>query len=338
MNSASAYVCSICIANYNGEDYLADCIASIRSQDGADLIEIIVHDDASTDGSLALLARYPEIIVLQSHTNVGFCIANNRMVAVARAPNVLLLNNDAALMPGAIAALIADAEKARGNVILTLPQYDWRTADLVDRGCLLDPFHVPVPNLDERRREVAMTIGACLWISRALWQEIGGFPEQLGSIAEDVYLCCAARRRGHRVLVTAASGYRHRQGASFGGNRVADGTLSTTYRRRALSERNRLYVLAATAPTPLLVPWLVLHATALTIEGIVVSVVLKRKAWAAIYWPALRFLPASWNEIRRLRARPRANARPSLLRYLAMYVAMPRKLQLFLRHGMPRLR
>ena len=93
------------------------------------------------------------------------------------------------------------------------------------------------------RREVAMVIGACLFLPRSLWADLGGFPEWLESIGEDLYLCCVARLRGRSVKVTGASGYRHRQGASFGGNRATAQGLQTTFRRRYLSERNKLRVI-----------------------------------------------------------------------------------------------
>jgi hypothetical protein len=65
-----------------------------------------------------------------------------------------------------------------------------------------------------------------------------------------MYLCCVARLWGHPVRALPASGYRHWQGKSFGGNRVADNRLSTTFRRRALSERNKTFVMAMTRPSP----------------------------------------------------------------------------------------
>ena len=43
-----------------------------------------------------------------------------------------------------------------------------------------------------------MVIGACLWIQKGLWEELGGFPEWFGSIAEDMYLCCRARLAGYK--------------------------------------------------------------------------------------------------------------------------------------------
>ncbi|MEW5834109.1 MAG: glycosyltransferase [Pseudomonadota bacterium] len=332
-------VCSICIANYNGEDLLADCIGSIRGQTTDAAIEIIVHDDASTDGSLALLENLGDIRVIASSENVGFCIANNRMVATARGDYVLLLNNDAALQPDAIATLLDAACSTPGGGILTLPQYDWLEGTLVDRGCLLDPFYNPVPNLDPRRRDVAMAIGACLWMPRLLWNEIGGFPEWMGSLAEDMYLCCAARQRGLPVSVTASSGYRHRQGHSIGGNRVQDDRLRTTYRRRALSELNKTCVMILFTPTVLLACLLPVHLLLLTLEGLLLALLRRDpKVFTDIYLSTLKRLAASAATLRSRRRQLQAARRIGTRAYLSAFTFRPRKLVLLARHGVPSIR
>ena len=80
-----APLCSVCIAHYRGPELLATCIDSLLDQDCNFEFEIIVHDDASNDDSLEFLSReYPQVEVLASAENEGFCIANNRMVAHAR--------------------------------------------------------------------------------------------------------------------------------------------------------------------------------------------------------------------------------------------------------------
>ena len=232
-------IVSVCVANFNGEHLLSDCIDSVLAQEGHVAIEILVHDDASTDGSVALLrTRYPQVHVLASNDNVGFCVGNNRMVERARGEYILLLNNDAALAPDAVSSLLHEAAGIGGPAILTLPQYDWESGELVDRGCMLDPFCNPIPNLDPDRNDVAYVIGACLWCPREAWHTLGGFPEWMESVAEDLYLCGLARLHGLPVRALRNSRYRHRQGATFGGNRAANG-LQTSTRRRSLSERNK---------------------------------------------------------------------------------------------------
>lgn len=331
---------SVCIANFNGVGVLRDCIDSVLAQEGGIPIEIIVHDDASSDGSVEWIrSRYADIELLVSEQNVGFCVANNRMVAHARGEFVLLLNNDAALFHDALAVLLARAGVMSMPGILSLPQFDWETGALVDRGCLLDLFYNPVPNLDPERSDVAMVIGACLFLPRARWQALGGFPETFGSLAEDVFLCCAARLHGLPVRVAARSGYRHRQGVSFGGNRVDGGKLRSTYRRRALSERNKTAVLCICTPGIAVVPLLLLHVALLLAEGLVLAL-LKRdlRAWREIYANAVLQTVRQRAFLRAERRRVQRGRSITLRAYVRPFVLLPRKLVMLVRHGVPSLR
>jgi len=330
----------VCIANYNGEHLLADCIDSILTQRGNILCEIIVHDDASTDGSLDLLSsRYPQVLVIPSESNVGFCIANNRMVDKASGRYVLLLNNDAALFPDALMVLSTHAEALGTPAILTMPQYEWISGDLVDRGCLLDPFYNPVPNLDASRQDVAYGIGACLWVPRDVWSALGGFPEWMESIGEDLYLCCCAHLQNIPIQVTTSSGYRHRQGASFGGNRVEQGNLNTTYRRRMLSERNKTCVLFICTPTLAVWPLLGLHLALLILEGAALSLAKwSPHIWTRIYMAALGDAIRFRKNLRDCRSNQQRRASTSLGSYLRIFVPYPQKIRLLLRYGLPNLK
>jgi len=340
LNRPEHPVCSICIANYNGAKLLDDCLISVLSQQGDICIEVIVHDDASTDDSVALLCeRYPQVELLASSENVGFCISNNRMVAHARGEFVLLLNNDAALYPDALRTLLEAARLSSSPGILSLPQYDWGTGVLVDRGCLLDPFYNPVPNLDPGRRNVAMVIGACLFLPRTLWIELGGLPEWMGSIAEDMHLCCLARLRDLSVMVTAKSGYRHRQGSSFGGNRVDSGRLHTTFRRRRLSEQNKTAVMIICSPTGAVWLLLAVHVIELVLEGAVLSLLRwDRRVWSQVYWPTVSYVARNFGQLRKRRREAQLERRTSLHRYMQPMVLLPRKLSLLFRYGAPTLK
>lgn len=338
LSRLAAPVVSVCIANYNGEHILADCLDSVLAQKGDIPVEIIIHDDASSDGSVALLReRYPQVELLASRENVGFCVSNNRMVAHARGKYVLLLNNDAALFPDALAVL-SDAARAEDTAgILTLPQYDWESGELVDRGCLLDIFYNPVPNLDPRRHDVAYGIGACLFLPRELWNELGGFPEWFGSMAEDIYLCCVARLRGAQVQALPRSGFRHRLGTSFGGARITGQGLSTTVRRRCLSERNKTCALFVCTPTPAM--WLVLpiHLSALLVEGAVLCAIRRdRRIFTGIYANVFRCLGAEWKRLRVLRRRVQESRTTTPRSYFRPFTWIPYKLRLLRKFGVPK--
>jgi GT2 family glycosyltransferase len=338
LGAPDAPICTVCIANYNGCALLADCIDSILAQSFAGAIEILVHDDASTDDSVAWLRdRHPQVTVLASDTNVGFCIGNNRMADVAKGRFLLLLNNDAALFPDAIESLVSAADADETDTVLTLPQFDWQTGALIDRGCLLDPFYNPIPNIDPARTDVAMTIGACLWIPKGLWQTMGGFPEWMESIGEDLYLCCAARLRGARVAALEQSGYRHWQGKTFGGNRVFDETLVSTMRRRRLSERNKTFAMMTCTPTALMWPLLGAHLLMLLVEGLVLAAVRRdRGLLAEIYLNVPREVRRQWSLLIQLRAANLAARRIGLASYLGAFRPWPRKLVMLARYGLPR--
>jgi GT2 family glycosyltransferase len=332
-------VCSICIANFNGEGMLADCLDSVFSQELDASIEVLVHDDASTDASLAVLARYPGVVVIASDQNVGFCIANNRMAQRARGDYLLLLNNDAALMPGALATLLDASRQQNPSGILTLPQYDWHSGDLVDRGCGLDVFYNPVPNLSTTRADVAMVIGACLFIRRDTWVALTGFPEWFESIGEDLYLCCVARLRGLPVQVAARSGYRHRQGASFSGERSSSSRPQTTFRRRRLSERNKTWTMVICTPTVALCLILPVHIVVLAIEGLALTTFWRdKRIWKDVYAPAIS--QALWHnqQVRDTRRQIQASRRIGLRAYLRTFVVVPFKLRALLRRGVPTLK
>jgi GT2 family glycosyltransferase len=330
---------SVCIANYNGAAMIAGCLDSVLAQQGNFVVEIIVHDDASSDASVAIVSRdYPAVRLIRSADNVGFCVANNRMVAAAYGDYVLLLNNDAELLPDALLHLLTAAEAAPGPALLSLPQYDYDSGALIDRGCLLDPFYNPVPNLDPGRREVAMVIGACLWLPRNLWNELGGFPEWFGSIGEDLYLCCRARLAGYPVLVASASGYRHRVGASFGGGKAQDGRLASTFRRRALSERNKTFVMVLTCPARFMSVVLPMHLLVLFCEGVLLSLFKRRAAYLTkIYLPVFvavyRRRSALWN----LRTTIKQHPSVASTDFFSVFDWMPYKLRMLVKHGLPSL-
>lgn len=329
---------SVCIANYNGMAVIDDCLRSVLEQEGHVPVEILVHDDASSDGSAAYIrSRYPDVKLIESPKNVGFCVANNRMANTARGKYLLLLNNDAALYPDALQTLLIEAKRLERPAILGLPQFDAASGELVDIGTLFDPFLNPVPNLNPLRGDVGMVIGACLWVPKGLWEKLGGVPEWFGSIAEDMFLCCRARLAGYAVRALPVSGYRHWQGKSFGGNRVLDNRLVTTVRRRALSERNKSYVMLLTYPAPWLILIFPLHLTLLMLEGLLLAVVKRDSGlFRDIYLGCLKALWREHERIHQLRYAIQNEKKLSTLEFVKVFQPIPHKLRMLMRHGWPK--
>jgi len=340
MIPASHPVVSVCIANYNGEHLLERCIASVLAQENAPAFEIIVHDDASTDRSLSVLQRYPDVRVIASPHNVGFCIANNRMAETAKGTFLLLLNNDARLLRDALSTLLVTSAHWSHRAVLGLPQF---TPDgrLVDRGARLDPFMNPVPITVDARDPPATLQGACMWVPSACWHELGGFPEYFAMNVEDVYLCCKARMAGMEVRVPHASGYLHDGGATFGAgpDAATPNRWVSTARRRYLSERNKLLVMLVFLPAPLLVLLLPLHVLLLVVEAVAVAAHnrragLLRDPYLRAVADVVSLCPRALVDRRGL-ASTQARGRWALL---GRFSPVPHKLRLLLARGVPELR
>lgn len=333
-------LCSVCIANFNGRNVLERCLDSVLGQDFSYPVEVIVHDDASADGSSSLVSdKYPSVRLIKSDTNVGFCISNNRMVAAAKGKFVLLLNNDAELHQDALSTLYNFTIKENRQGIIGLPQYNMQTGEIIDRGSLFDLFLNPIPNQDPFSHDVGMVIGACMWLPKKLWNELGGFPEWFESIAEDMYLCCIARLKGYPVIASAESGFNHCVGGSFGGGKVIESSLQTTYRRRALSERNKSYVMILCYPSPIAYVLIPMHLLLLTIEGIALSMVKRdRHIWTDIYKSCLNALWRRRRELVCLRHAIQKKRIISSRSFFSVHAIRHHKMTMLLKYGLPKIK
>lgn len=340
MSNIAPPTISVCIANYNGRDVLLRCLDSVLGQVCSASVEILVHDDASTDDSLILVEQcYPDIRVIRSDVNVGFCVSNNRLVREAAGQYILLINNDAYLRTGALQSMLDEASRGFEG-ILSVPQYDAGSGQLLDRGCGMDPFLMPIPVLTGESKRVVTVMGACLWIPTPLWRAIGGFPEWLGSIGEDVFLCLATWNSGARVQVIDQSGYDHVVGYSFGGGKSIQGKLRTTVRRRFLSERNRLCVLLVFCPALLLPAAVAAQVLWMLAEGFAMSLIRRdvrvlRDVYIAALWSAWRLRNTAMTERQRIQE---AFGRFPLGRWTSLVSLVPQKLRAIWRYGIPDVR
>ena len=334
---SNSTVCSVCIANYNGESFIEDCLVSIIKQDFPHRIEVIVHDDASTDNSVKIIrSRFPQVKLIESKVNVGFCVSNNRMVNSAKGEYILLLNNDATLEKNALSTLYGKSREFATDGIFGLAQYHSGTGEFLDQGFIFDPFLNPVPNRKHSRVNVGMIMGACLWLPRKLWHSIGGFPDWFVSIAEDAYLCCRARLMGYPVIALPDSGFHHWVGQSLGGGKIINQSLQTTYRRRALSERNKSYVMILCYPPPLAFVFIPLHILLLMAEGLLLSIIKKdRSFWQKIYGPCISDLWYNRGRLWRLRRNIQKTRAISAAAFFSFHIHAPYKLRMLLKYGVP---
>src|SRR5213594_325320 len=100
---------SVSIVTYNSGRFIRKCLDAVLGQKYSRM-EIIVIDNASTDGTVDILETYEDrCLVVYNDENIGFAAAQNQAIALARGGWVLTLNPDVFLLPGFIAALMDGA-------------------------------------------------------------------------------------------------------------------------------------------------------------------------------------------------------------------------------------
>ncbi len=98
---------SVIIVNWNTESYLRDCLRSVFDATVGVEFEVIVIDNASSDGSVAMVEKeYPQVRLVKNSDNRGFAAANNQGMVLAGGRHVLLLNSDTLVLDDVIAATV----------------------------------------------------------------------------------------------------------------------------------------------------------------------------------------------------------------------------------------
>jgi len=238
---------SIVVVHYRGAEDLSACVASVWDQD-AD-VELVIVDNGSPDGAVAGLAADPRLVRQWLPRNLGFAAGANAGIARATGDVVVLLNPDATLRPGCLAALagaLGDAHVAVPRVLL---------ADDPDRldscGHALYPDGLNwcrgrgelATGRYEEPEDVLLFSGAAVAFRRESLALLGGLDEGFWAYGEDADLSLRAARLGLRCRTVPEAVVVHRVGGSFGRYGL---------RKAFLVERNRIRVALVHLP----VPWL----------------------------------------------------------------------------------
>lgn len=235
---------SIIIVNWNRQELLARCIESILKHPPSAPYEIVVVDNASTDGSVEWLRaaqsngllKETTLRLIENTENVGFGRANNIAFSQTSARLLLLLNSDTEVREGAIDRLIETLksnEKAGGcgpkllNTDGSLQPSVYRNP-LTVREILVTGLRLyyllprPVraelllgPYWDHsKRRKTRMLHGAAILLRREVIDSVGGFDEEFHFYGEEIELCHRIVNSGWELLFEPDAQVVHHDGES----------------------------------------------------------------------------------------------------------------------------
>jgi GT2 family glycosyltransferase len=224
---------SIIIVNYKTPELLENCLSSLFTHTKGLSFEVIIVDNASNDGSAAMVrSRFPSVTLIESPTNIGFGQANNLGAAHASGDYLFLLNSDTVLFENALLPLL---DFMRGN-----PHCGVCGGNLLDLA--LNPVHSYGPvlpsatsdlyrflpdsmryrfgrdwcyNYSGKPKRVGYITGADMMIRRDLFERVGGFDSSFFMYYEETELTARVRKLGFTVCSVPACRIIHIKGASL---------------------------------------------------------------------------------------------------------------------------
>lgn len=261
---------SVIIVNFNTRELLLSCLRSVFAGRDTGTLEVIVVDNASTDGSRDAVPRdYPIVRLIENAENIGFAGATNVGLAAASGRYLLLLNSDAELRPDGIKLMTAFLEEhpAAGATGPRLVYGDGRTQPSVDsvpnlftEFLHLFGFRRLLPGETARRlaapvltkvsgktigtyfqtytgsllpQEVDCVSGACLMIRAEVFEVVGGLDPSFFMYMEDMDWCVRIKAAGFGVYYVPEVEVVHHVGASGDTDpATAEAVLVTRYKSR----------------------------------------------------------------------------------------------------------
>lgn len=230
-------VVSVMLVNWNTRELTLDCLRTLFAEAGDIAMEVILVDNGSVDGSAeAIAAEFPQVILMAEQENHGFAHATNISVERARGEYVLLLNTDTLVLDRAIEKLVAFARTYPSTGIWggkslfadhsLNPTSCWGRITPWSVTCMAtglskifsgsEHFNPEAYGNWDRNsvREVDIVQGSFFLITKAFWDELGGFDRAFFMYGEEADLCARARALGARPIVTPDSVIVHFGGSS----------------------------------------------------------------------------------------------------------------------------
>jgi len=217
---------SIVVLNFNGKDYLPNCIESVLKNEYPNF-ELILVDNASTDGSIQPIRnRYgsdPRIEIIESRENLGYSGGNNLGFEHSRGKYIVFLNNDTRVEADWLLRLVEALENDSTIGIAqsliysidgkTIQSAGWLFSDYLIKKYVLYPDKPPNLKL-KPVFDVSFVCGATMIIRREILDKMDAFEPMVPFFYDDTLLTVKTRLLGKRAVTVTASKMYHASGAT----------------------------------------------------------------------------------------------------------------------------
>ena len=201
---------SVFIVNYNGADFILDCLDSLLASKTTFDLDIIIIDNCSTDESIQRLLPYKDrITLLKNYHNSGFSKANNICASYAKGDYYFLLNNDTVLQSDTI-QLLYDYMIQFSDIGALVPKLLNRDGSIQCPGSIFGQWKFK----SKKPIDVSFVAGAALLVKKSVYETINGLDENLFFYNDDVDLCAVLRKKNFRIVYYPYASLTHYGGIS----------------------------------------------------------------------------------------------------------------------------
>ncbi len=225
---------SVIILNYNVRYFLEQCIISVQKATRAIDAEIIIVDNNSTDDSCSMVKNtFPGLTLIENKENVGFSIANNQGVGVAKGSYVCILNPDTAVAEDVFTKALSYAESLDNLGALGCYLMDGTGSFLPESKRNLPTPMVSALKLlgfpnkyyahdvsQNNKGSVAVLVGAFMLLKRSVYAEVHGFDEDYFMYGEDIDLSYKLQKAGYKNYYIGTAKTLHYKGESTTKNKI----------------------------------------------------------------------------------------------------------------------
>ena len=207
---------AVVILNYNGKKFLEEFLPNVIANCDPTLAEVVVADNASSDGSVAFMKeRFPDIRLIENGNNGGFATGYNLALKQIEAQYYVLLNSDIEVTPHWIEPVV-EMMDADPSIAACQPkilsyyhkeqfEYAGASGGFIDkygypfcRGRVFQHLENDEHQYDEPK-EVFWATGACMFVRADLYHLVGGLDDSFFAHMEEIDLCWRLKNAGYKV-------------------------------------------------------------------------------------------------------------------------------------------
>ncbi len=249
----------VIILNFRGKEDTKECVLSVLASSYVNYEIVIVDNYSKDDSSLYLKTTFPNIVLIETESNLGYAGGNNVGIRYAiehGADSILILNNDTILDKDCITHFVSESEMRKKSVLGGRVYYHDRPNLMQHFGGMWEKKKGKFRNVPDKNfnsdlpHNLDFVTGCALFVPRKIFEEVGLFEESFFLYYEEIDWCLQVRKKGFFCTYVPSPILWHKESRSFTHPKPPQSYFQW---------RNRIYFIKRNFPKSEFYLWMLLH-------------------------------------------------------------------------------